>query len=87
MKAALLGALLVTGCSLFQPKATEYVPYQVKVPVEVPCAADLPPKPAWATDALHKADSGDDKVKALLVERTQRAGYEDQLEKATEGCR
>jgi hypothetical protein len=78
--------LVGPGCTLLEPKL-EYVPYEVKVPIAVPCAAPLPPAPAWETSKLRKADSLDDKAKALLVEREQRIGYEDKLKAATDGCR
>lgn len=79
--------LLLTGCALFDSKPVEYVPYEVKVPIAVPCAAEIPPAPEWATDTLRKADTLDDKAKALLAEREQRLGYEEKLKAATDGCR
>lgn len=85
---ALLLALTLAGCASWGKKDVEYVPYEVQVPVEVGCVADLPPEPApWATEALRKADSLDDKVKALLAEREQRIGFEKKLKAATDGCR
>lgn len=76
---------LLAGCAT--APAVQYVPYEVKVPVEVPCTAQPVAKPPWATEKLRKADTGDAKVKALLAEREERKGYEEKLEKSTEGCR
>lgn len=84
--AAMLAALALGGCSLLEPKVV-YEPYEVKVAVEVPCAAALPAEPAWATKALKKDNTGDDKAKALLAERKQREGYEEKLKAAVDGCR
>lgn len=75
------------GCALFKPAPVEYVPYEVPVPIPVPCAADPGPAPRWATDDLKKADTLDNKEKALLAEREQRMGYEEKLKAATDGCR
>lgn len=84
--AAHLACLVLAGCGLFEPKV-EYVPYETRVPIPVPCAAALPPEPDWATQVLRKADSLDEKAKQLLAEREQRKGYEAKLIAATDGCR
>lgn len=84
---ALLLALTLAGCADWGRKEVEYVPYQVKVPVPVPCTAEVPPEPEWETRRLRRADSLDDKAKALLAEREQRIGYEAKLKAATDGCR
>jgi len=84
---ALLLALTLAGCADWGRKEVEYVPFEVKVPVPVPCAAEIPPEPTWATGTLRKADTLDDKAKALLAEREQRIGYEAKLKAATDGCR
>lgn len=78
-------AVLLAGCGLFEHQV-EYVPYPVKVKVEVPCAAQLPAEPAWKTKALKKADEIDTKVDAVMAERQQRLGYEEQLKSAVKGC-
>lgn len=58
----------------------------VKVPVSVPCKVDMPQPPVWATESL-KPDAGIfDQVKALLAERRQRQGYQQQLEAAIAAC-
>lgn len=81
-------AAALSSCALFGTKApVEYVPYEVKVPIPVPCAAEVPPEPEWATKPLRKADTLDEKAKALLAEREQRMGYEAKLKAATDGCR
>lgn len=77
----------LAGCALFKPAPVEYVPYETRVPIPVPCAAEIPPELAWATNGLKKADTLDDKAKALLGEREQRIAYEAKLKAATDGCR
>lgn len=43
--------------------------------------------PTPAVVSLHKVDSLEVKVRALLAERLQRIGYEKQLEAAASSCR
>jgi hypothetical protein len=74
---ALLAAILA-GC--------DTIPHEVKVPVPVPCKVERPQAPVWATTGLAPGADIFDQVKALLVERRQRAAYEAQLEAAIEGC-
>ncbi len=86
----LVAGTTLSSCALFSTKApVEYVPYEVKVPIEVPCAAELPPEPDWKFRGLPKAtsDNLDVHVDALTSERKQRMGYEEKLKKAVEGCR
>lgn len=77
--------LVGPGCSLLEQKV-DYVPFEVRVEVSVPCAAEIPPEPPWATEKLRKKDTLDDKAKELLAERVQRMGYEKKLKAAAEGC-
>lgn len=67
----------------------EYVPFEVRVPVAVPCAAQIPAEPDWAAKGLPHAtaENIDKHVDALLAERHQRKGYEEKLKAATDGCR
>lgn len=88
---ALLLILLLSGCGAFERKV-EYVPYEVRVPVEVPCAAQIPPEPAWATENMPYVNplTGEglpEAVDKLIAELWQRRGYEAQLLAAVEGCR
>lgn len=80
----LAALLLLSGCATTQ---IEYVPFEVRVPIPVPCAVEPAPEPQWATEGLKKSDTLDDKAKALLAERVQRQGYEAKLKAAVEGCR
>lgn len=80
----LMLCFLMAGCA---PTQIEYVPFEVQVPIEVPCAAELPPEPAWETAQLKKSDTLDEKAKRLLAERQQRMGYESKLKASVEGCR
>ncbi len=75
---ALAIALALAGC--------ETTTKVVKVPVSVPCKVDLPKPPVWATESLKPEASIFDQVKALLAERRQRQGYQQQLEAAIAGC-
>lgn len=89
--AAILAALALAACSLFERKV-EYVPVNVKVPIEVPCSADPGPEPQWATKDMPHVDPAtgeniDVAVKKQAVEIEQRKGYEQKLKAANEGCR
>lgn len=79
-------AVAVAGCAAFERKV-EYVPFEVRVPVAVPCSVDPGPAPAWETEKLTKADTLDAKAQALLAERQQRMAYEARLKAAADGCR
>lgn len=83
--ASLFLVLMLSGCGAFERKV-EYVPYEVKVPVPVPCAVQVPSEPPWATQDLKRDDDIDVKARALLVERRQRMSYEERLKAAIEGC-
>jgi len=61
-------------------------PLRVEVAVPVPCSVHLPPPPAWATESLPPDAGIFDQVKALLAERSQRIGYEAELEAAARSC-
>jgi hypothetical protein len=89
--AAILAALALAACSLFESK-TEYVPVQVKVPIEIPCSADPGAEPQWATRIMPHVDPAtgenlDVAVKRQAVEIEQRKGYEEKLKAANAGCR
>lgn len=78
-------ALAISGCAGHSEPQMQYV--RVKVPVSVPCRAPEVSVPAWATASLRKTDSLEVKVRALLAERRQHIGYEQQLEAAVQSCR
>ncbi|HEP8213602.1 TPA: hypothetical protein VDT58_002738 [Pseudomonas aeruginosa] len=59
---------------------------RVEVPVAVPCRVPAVEVPVWATAGLRKGDDLQTKVRALLAERRQRAGYEAQLLAANQAC-
>jgi hypothetical protein len=87
----LLATILCAGCGMFEQKI-EYKPYPVNVPIPVPCAAAIPPEPAWATKDMPRVDPKtgeniDVAVDRLTAEREQRIGYEKKLKAATDGCR
>lgn len=73
-----LAVLAVAGCST--------TPREVKVPVAVRCEVDMPDAPSWATKTLTPESGIFEQVRALLSEREQRIGYEDELRSALEEC-
>jgi predicted small lipoprotein YifL len=76
---ALVAVLFLAACGTFAPK-------EVLVPVAVKCDVDMPDVPVWATKSL-KQDAGIfDQAKALLAERIQAAGYQDELRTALQEC-
>lgn len=78
----LLAGMLLAGCAAKGPPQVQYV--RVEVPVAVPCRAPEVAVPTWAGAGLLKSDSLEVKVRALLAERRQRAGYEQILRGALE---
>ncbi|HCR1546597.1 TPA: hypothetical protein ONA52_000357 [Pseudomonas aeruginosa] len=60
---------------------------RVEVPVEVPCRVPPVEVPAWATAGLIKSADLQTKVRALLAERRQRIGYEEELKAAVAACK
>lgn len=81
----LMAGLLLAGCAARPEPQIQYV--RVEVPVQVPCRAPDVAVPPWAAAGLHKTDSLEVKVRALLAELRQRAGYEKLLEASVEACR
>lgn len=62
-------------------------PVEVKVPVPVPCATDLPTKPVWQLDYPEVKDAGlFVKGNSALLELEQRRQYERELEAALVAC-
>ncbi len=55
--------------------------------MQVPCLAPEVAVPAWATASLKKSDTPEAKVLALLAERRQRIGYEEELKAAVAACK
>lgn len=72
-------ALTLSGCVTMAPK-------EVKVPVAVRCEVDMPREPAWATKTIKPETGIFDQVKALLAEREQSRGYQDELRSALQEC-
>lgn len=86
---ALLVVLLLFGCAA--PR-TEYVPYEVKVEIAVPCTVEDPAEPEWATRDMPRVDPKtgegiDLAVDKLIAERLQYQGYAKKLKAANAGCR
>ncbi|MEN5198187.1 hypothetical protein ABE525_03090 [Pseudomonas wadenswilerensis] len=80
-----VAALALAGC--VGHGEPEIRTLRVEVPVQVPCRAPEVAVPPWAAAGLHKSDSLELKVRALLAERRQRIGYEKQLVAAATACR
>ncbi|NMZ43130.1 hypothetical protein HBO20_28725 [Pseudomonas proteolytica] len=76
-------ALVLAGCAGRDPEVRIV---RVEVPVLVPCKTKMVAVPAWAAAGLHKSDSLELKVRALLAERRQRIGYERVLLSAVTAC-
>ena len=80
--------LLLAGCGATQT-VTEYVdrPVEVKVPVAVPCVAEIPKRPEYETQTLEADDPIGIVERAYRIERQQRMAYEQTLLAELEGCR
>jgi hypothetical protein len=74
-------ALALSGCVSTAPKVQE-----VLVPVPVPCKVAIPDRPALAVDSLPVGSGIWEQMKALRAERSQRQGYETELEAAVKSC-
>jgi len=85
MRMLLIGfALTLAGCCGYVEPQVQYL--RVEVPVPVPCRSPEVAEPPWAAAGLLKSDSLEVKVRALLAERRQRAGYERQLLASVKSC-
>lgn len=78
-------ALALTGCAGQTPQIVRE-PYEVKVPVAVPCKVPTIAAPLFAFDTVTPDDDVYVKGRALLAERTQRAAYETELKAALQAC-
>lgn len=78
---ALIASL--TACAAPAPLSDTHT---VDMPVSIRCHVTLPVAPAFATAALPSSADIFDEVKALLVEREQHIGYEQQLTGALKSC-
>ncbi len=74
----------LAGCAGRQEAEPRTV--RVEVPVAVPCRVPAVEVPVWATAGLRKGDDLQTKVRALLAERRQRIGYEEELQAALAAC-
>lgn len=61
-------------------------PYEVKVPVPVPCKATIPVKPVFLVDTVSKSADVLDKGTTVMKELEQRRQYERVLEAAMLAC-
>ncbi|HHK0421708.1 TPA: hypothetical protein ACQQH9_006601, partial [Pseudomonas aeruginosa] len=76
----MLVMVALAGCAGRQEAEPRTV--RVEVPVAVPCRVPTVEVPVWATAGLMKSDDLQTKVRALLAERRQRIGYEEELKAA-----
>lgn len=82
-KPALLLFLALSACA--DPDVVVR-PDIVNVPVPVACHIAPVPMPPWATAKITPKSTLTDMVRALVVEREQRLGYEGQLQAAIKSC-
>ncbi len=84
--AALLFAL--TACQTCPAPVPKIVVETQRVPTPVPCQPNLPPQPAYADapDALRGTTDLYERVKLLLLGRSQRAAREEVLNAALTQC-
>lgn len=86
----LLVAVLLSGCwNPLKPDVEIRIvkePYEVKVPVPVPCKATMPEKPVFVVDAVQKTADVLEKGTAVMTELEQRRQYERVLEAAMLAC-
>lgn len=79
-----LAALLLGGCAA--PQQIVRVPFEVKVPIAVPCKVTLPDAPALMWPAVKPSDDVYVKGRALLADDVARAAYEGELRAAIAAC-
>jgi len=79
-------SILLGGCATALPPETIIKTVEVKIPVQVPCVAVVPAKPAFAVDHLPVGSPIDVQMRALRAERQQRIGYESELEASLKNC-
>ena len=76
-----MALIFLAGCA-----GSPTAPITVKVPVSVPCQAQIPPRPVFPADTL----TGNEDIWTLGVtmwaERKARQAYELQVETALAGC-
>ena len=77
---------LIIGCTS-QP-AARYIdrPVRVEVPVLLPCPVTEPPRRGYATAGLVRDSTPFEKIRALLVERKERAATESELRELLGAC-
>ena len=76
--------IALTGCETVKV-VTEYK--EVKVPIAVPCAVDVPNRPEFFFVQLKDEEDIFVKVKALLADRKLYEGYTNELLKLLDLCR
>lgn len=79
-----LVCLLLAGCA--STPRERVVVREVKVPVAVACAPQVPAKPTYVADEMLLDGTIFDLVQGLLVDREQRKAREVELEAAIKGC-
>lgn len=86
MKLRLFLLMVTVGLALTLSGCVTTAPRVVNVPVAIPCDVDMPGEPAWATGSLSSEAGIFDQAKALLAEREQARGYQDELRSALKVC-
>lgn len=87
MKALTLIALLLSGCCSLCPPVIVKESVEVKVPVPVPCATEIPKRPVWQLDLKEVRSAGlFVRGNSALIELEQRRAYEAELEAVIVAC-
>lgn len=86
MRAALLACLLLAGCATAEPRI---ITKEVLVPVVVPCVAEVGSAPRYSDtpEAIEGAPDLFERVKLLLIGRTERDARLNVLEGQISACR
>lgn len=83
--AVLVTAFFIQGCAT--PCEPTIQTVEVKVPISVPCAIKMPPKPHLAIDDVPGTEFNVDVwTKAYQATIEQMEGYIDQITAASKGC-
>lgn len=83
MRAIVIAALLLCGCA---SAPVQLQPFEVKVPVMVPCSITPPAEPEYSGSKITAQTNIFDSVKFLLAEIEERKGYTKLLLASNAGC-
>jgi PBP1b-binding outer membrane lipoprotein LpoB len=81
MRAAIVAALLLTGCA-----TTERL-VEIRIPTPIACQVAEPARPMMDTDTIPLDSPIDTMARAMRAEIERREGYETQLRTALQSCK